>query len=352
MKVAFYSRRIQIEGDWLEKRGLGGSESALINLTTVWKKLFPNDTVIIYNGQKREIKTYNGVEYKTLYDFDSERHCTNYDAFISLRDHQPFYVPYLNAKLKCMWSQDDMNESSLQDLRTSKYATTHIDLFFAISEYAKKEIEKGFPGKTVLLQRNGYRSEWIEDPSEIIDQPIAVYASTPFRGLDILASTWSKIYMGCISKGVIPTLRVYTSMSLYNQPDDNFKELYNSLTSQPGVEFHGAKCQKDLYHELSKAKVMLYPNHFLETGCMAVLEALACNLWVVTTDLGALGEQVREGVSGFLIPGDARSIQYQDKFIQLSIDSLCEFLRPKTTGLIFSWDEQVNKMRESILERI
>ena len=200
------------------------------------------------------------------------------------------------------------------------------------------------------MQRNGYRSDWIEEFKE--KKPIAIYASTPFRGLDVLSICWKRIYDGCINRGVTPTLRVCTGMSLYQQPEDNFRDLYNYLKLLPGVEFVGAVCQKELYSIMKECKVMTYSNHFLETGSMSVLEALANNLWVVTTDLGALGEQVHDGVNGFLIKGDAHSPEYQREFIEKSIDSLCEPLIPNSKGLIFSWEEQTKRMRNSILERI
>ena len=95
---------------------------------------------------------------------------------------------------------------------------------------------------------------------------------------------------------------------------------------------------------------MLYSNHFLETGAMAVLEALANGVWVVTTDLGALGEQVVDRKNGFLISGNAHSPEYKEKFIEKAIDSLTSDYTPDSTGLIFSWQEQVEKLKNYIEE--
>jgi len=358
MKVSFYSNRIKFSGDTLEKVGLGGSESALINISTCWKKQFPVDEITVYNGNdKREKQDYNGVIYKTMTDFYSDIRSMNIEAFISLREMFPFKLPYIDSKLKILWSQDDMNEGDLQKLQINKYARGNIDFFFAISDYAKREIQKGFPKKEVLLQRNGYREDWIDNSENLKDMryPVAVYTSTPFRGLDVLAQCWKEIYDKCVIKGFTPTLKVCTGMSLYQQSEDSFKNLYDHLRSLPMVEFIGAIPQRKLYEELKECKVMLYPNHFLETGAMSVLEALANNLWIVTTDLGALGEQVRDGVNGFLIGGDAHSEEYKRQFIQLSVDSLCESLvpiNPNSSGLIFSWEEQAVKMRKAIEERI
>jgi len=351
MNVAFYSMRLQFDGDFLEKRGLGGSESALINMTRNWKIVFPRDKIAIYNGTTpRKTTNFNGVIYKTLTDFFLNYRSANWDAFITMRDPEPLMSPYLDAKVKCLWSQDDMNEPGLQVLQSNLYATTNADCIFGISNYACGEIKWAFPDVEVIVIRNGYNDDWLTTNSE--KEPIAVYASTPFRGLDVLVEVWPRIFLGCKERGIEPRLKVFSSMSLYGQPEGGFGELYRTINQIEGAEYIGAVSQKQLYEEFTKAKVMLYPNHYLETGCMAVLEALANGVWVVTTDLGALGEQVVDRISGYLIEGDAHSDEYKDIFIERSIHSLCGNFKPKTKGLVFSWKEQAAKMRAEIQDQL
>lgn len=350
MKIGFYSNDIQFEPDSLTTRGLGGSESALINLTREWKKNNPEDKIIVYNNNSGKYKEYNDVIWKTILDFQIEQRSFDLDVLISLRDPSIFYTPYIDAKLKILWSEDNMQESRLQELKNNKYAITNIDKIFVISKFAYDDIKKSFPDSDIQIIRNGYNNTWIS--SKMVHRPIAVYTSTPFRGLDLLADFWPQIYEGCDKRNVLPTLRIYSGMSLYGQSDDMFKNLYTRLSKMEGVDIYPPIPQKELYKELQEASVMLYPNTHTETGCMAVTEALANGLWVVTTNKGALGEQVVTGDNGFLIDLDPNSPEYRDTFISYAITALVNKPVPYNDGLIFTWSEQANKMRESLEKKL
>lgn len=355
MKICFYSNRIQFDGDWLEKRGLGGSESSLINLTYTWKKKYPNDNIIIYNGIfPREKTNYDGIEYRTFNDFMSEYKNFNADVFISLRDDFPFKLDYIDSKIKCIWSQDDMNEQGMKNLSVNKYYSENIDIMFVLSEHSYNDIKKSFPNKEIHIIRNGYRDDWVPKNKIITDEicPIAVYTSTPFRGLDVLSDMWNEIYEKCTKNNFYPVLKIFGGMSLYGRSENDFEPLYNKLRSQNGVKFIGSISQKELYNQLSYSKVMLYPNHFLETDCISVTEALACQNWVVTTKLGALPEKVKHEKNGFLIEGNSRDNEYQKKFIEYSVQALCNNYVQNSKNLIFPWKKQVLKMRNIIIKKL
>lgn len=367
MKVCFYAGRLQFDGDFLTKRGLGGSESALINLTSKWKRYFPDDEIIVYSGiYKRENTNFEGVIYKTLLDFISEYRFEKYDAFISLRDFEPFTLKYINSSIKCLWSEDDMNEIGLIQLRQNMYATENVDCIFGVSEYACNEIKKAFPNKKIFLQRNGYNEDWIppecnstilEDHLEIMKEKeknhICIYTSTPFRGLDVLSDVWQEIYNKCYEQyNIKPILNIFSGMSLYNRDDKDFYNLYQKLSSLPNVNMNKPIPQKELYKELLKAKLFIYPNHFLETSCMSVLEAIANRTWILTTNLGALSEQVKNGQNGYTINGNSMTNEYQEQFIKLAVKYICEPCYPNNDGLIFSWGEQALLMRNRIKEMI
>jgi glycosyltransferase involved in cell wall biosynthesis len=71
----------------------------------------------------------------------------------------------------------------------------------------------------------------------------------------------------------------------------------------PGlVTFHGRLAKDDLHDLMRRARVAAAPSRWHENQPMAVLEAFACGLPVVTTGLGGLPELVEPGVDGAIVP--------------------------------------------------
>jgi colanic acid/amylovoran biosynthesis glycosyltransferase len=67
------------------------------------------------------------------------------------------------------------------------------------------------------------------------------------------------------------------------------------------VHWHGRLPSADVVNRLRQADVFLLSS-LSEGIANAVLEAMACGLPVVTTSAGGMGEAVRDGVEGFLVP--------------------------------------------------
>ncbi|MFC0534075.1 glycosyltransferase [Phytohabitans kaempferiae] len=78
-----------------------------------------------------------------------------------------------------------------------------------------------------------------------------------------------------------------------------------AATAAPGlVTFHGRLAKDDLHDLMRRARVAAAPSRWHENQPMAVLEAFACGLPVVTTGLGGLPELVEPGLDGAIVPAD------------------------------------------------
>lgn len=73
----------------------------------------------------------------------------------------------------------------------------------------------------------------------------------------------------------------------------------------PGrVRFHGRLAKPELHQLMRGAAVMAVPSRWHENQPMIVLEAFACGLPVVGSDLGGIPELIEPGVDGELAPAD------------------------------------------------
>ncbi len=106
-------------------------------------------------------------------------------------------------------------------------------------------------------------------------------------------------------------------MKVYNQSDAGYEVLYRQCQEIDGVEYIGSIPQPQLAQELQLASVLAYPNTFMETSCIAVMEAMASGCWVVTSELGALPETT----AGFarLIPTTNNWEDYKGPFVDETV---------------------------------
>ena len=305
MRVIFYTDRTTFTGDALENYGLGGSESALINLSREFVNL-NYDVHVFCNTNEDHIN--NGVIFHPVDSYNIKN--LSCDVFISLRSAYAFAKEKIRSKLSIFWCQDDLQEGEVEHLCYNKDVTDKIDMIVSVSEYAKNNLLKETLVKNIKVIRNGYNENFITKNDKVKGR--FVYSSTPFRGLDVLLEIWPEI------NNIIPNSELYlfTGMSLYNpgQNDAN-NYLYNRAKRKKDVIISEPVCQKNLMNFLSTCDIMLYPNHYVEASCMAVIEALASGVPVVTSNLGALPELINKD-NGILIDGHSRHYDYQKEFIK------------------------------------
>ena len=145
-----------------------------------------------------------------------------------------------------------------------------------------------FSGRDELAQAKGSRL-------------ILSYTSTPFRGLNVLIPVFPAVRQEFSDA----ELEVFSSMRVYQQAEegDMYAPLYRACHQTPGVLYLGSVSQPRLAEELKAASILAYPNTFAETSCIAVMEAMAAGLMMVTTDLGALPETTM-GFAALVSPAD------------------------------------------------
>lgn len=108
-----------------------------------------------------------------------------------------------------------------------------------------------------------------------------------------------------------------------------------------------AKFVGNLYAELD---VLVAPSACVESFGLVTREANAAGLWVIASDRGAIGEDVRPGVDGFVI--DVSSPKALVDVLTLINENPGEFLVPAPTRAISGVGDQASEtlaLLESIL---
>ncbi len=282
---------------------LGGSESAVSYLAIELAKLGHNITLFSLN--KNPVNVF-GVR---CLSFSMENNDFKLPKEIMENDFQVFIIkngiPHFGNLLKAalpypckviFWTGHASNQPAIQDL-VKQEVVAGIDGIVCVSSWHRVEMIKNFnlPANKVHICRNAiapFFENLFLNEAEFVDIkskfPMLAYTSTPFRGLALLLQMFPSI------RAKIPsvTLNLYSSMKVYGiiNENDQYQALYQLAKTTEGINYFGSLPQAKLAACLRTNTIFSYPNTFPETSCIAIMEALAAGLYIITTDLGALAE--------------------------------------------------------------
>lgn len=345
------------DGSTLSKRGLGGSESAVILMSKELQKL--GFQVTVFNScidREASPGIYEGVEFRDLTELDEINHY-HYDVVISSRTVVPFLNPgdwppfqKLNpqrfrqikqqAKLKIVWMHDTFLTGD--QLLEPMLLNGDIDEIFTLSDFHTSYITTCAHGRKRMMEvlknkvfetRNGIVKYLNEVIIKDKDPFLYVYNASVTKGmLPLVERMWATI------KAHIPQAKLKVVGGYYRfrenaAPDDQekkWRELANDKKyADLDVEFTGIIKQSEIAELLSKASFFLLPGAFPETFGISTLEAIAYNCTPITTRFGAVEEVAVEQASykidyaiepNGLFPEINREVQ-ESKYIDLVIQA-------------------------------
>ena len=306
------------DGDTLTKRGLGGSESAVILMSKELAKI--GFSVTVFNNcidKEAAPGVYDGVTYIDHTALDTNKDYV-FDVVISSRTVGPFLPVHLhqhfadlrpdryttiktNAKLKAVWMHDTFcrGDHLLEDL----VVHGDIDELFTLSDFHTSYVTTCDHGKRrnfevlknkIFMTRNGIVNYAIEVDIFEKDPYLYVYNASVTKGmLPLVNNIWPKI------KSAIPQARLKVIGGYYrfreNAAPDEQEKTWRHMVADPkyaswSVDFTGVIKQSEIANILSKASFMLFPGAFPETFGISTLESLAYNTPLITTRFGALEE--------------------------------------------------------------
>lgn len=305
------------DGSTLEKRGLGGSESAVIRMAQELHNCGFGVTVF-NNCIDREASPgiYGGVEYIDLSQIEDKEEYF-FDVVIGSRTVAPFLPPEMwnrwsyrvdiherirrHAKLKALWLHDTFcaGDEFLEDL----VVQGHIDEIFTLSDFHTSYVTTCAHGRKrnfevlkdkIFMTRNGITQYHTEVDISQKDRNSFVYNASVTKGMiPLVEKIWPQV------KERLPEARLTIIGGYYRfrenvEPDEQEKK-WRELANDPrnpekGIEFTGIITQEEIAQRLTKASFMIYPGAFPETFGISTLESLAYNTPLITTNFGALEE--------------------------------------------------------------
>lgn len=261
-----------VEQFWDENStAIGGSETAVINLTREWAK--DGYKVVVYGVPEKEHVSKDGVEWREWHKFNPN---DTFDILINWRNPDLIGI---KARKKIV---------DFHDVPTYVYFTKElinaVDHFLVKSEYQKSLIDEEAAREKCVVISNGYKPYSVKEKH---NNKKVIYASSYDRGLEFLLKWgWPVI------KKAHPDAElhiyygwdVFDLMSRDNPERMMWKDKMIALMKQEGVYEHGRINQKDLLQEKAHASVHYYPTTFEEIDCISVRESAAVGCIPVTSN--------------------------------------------------------------------
>ena len=302
MRIAFIDTLgLTYDGSTLSKRGLGGSESAVIRMSQELVKLGMNVTVFNdCTSDDSKNGYYDGVKYVPVKDHNS--FVSGFDVCIVSRSVTPIAEQWpiiRKSKHVCLWMHDTFCEGDDQ----IEYLINQglLDEIFTLSDWHTGYVthcDHGFRRNYdvlknhIFMTRNGIgkmNPDWIDVRDK--DPNLFVFNASVTKGMvPLVKQIWPRV------KQQIPAAQLKIIGGFYKfreaaGPDQQQKdwEDLKALHSKD-IEFTGVITQQEISDILRKASYMIYPAGFPETFGISTLEALAHNVPLITCQFGALEE--------------------------------------------------------------
>jgi len=207
----------------------------------------------------------------------------------------PGKVPLSKDKINILWQKMAPDQPHFQEFFKDPEKIKQYDYYVFNSHWNYEQFRKTFslPEHLCTVIKNGIPDIKIRDPKPKREKIKLIYQPTPWRGLSVLLGAMQLV------KNKNITLDVYSSTKVYGDEfqkknDHSYQPLYDQCEKLPNVNYIGYKPNKYILENLHTYDAFVYPNIWEETSCISAIEALACGLYVATTDNGALYETCSE----------------------------------------------------------
>ena len=302
MKIAFVDvLGLTYDGSTLSKRGLGGSESAVIRMAQELAKI--DFEVTVFNDCTSDDSNpgiYDNVIYRPI----QEAHALNnhnFDIVVVSRTIVPFHENWpvcTQSRHKVLWMHDTFCQGD--DLIEDLVRMGRINEIFTLTDWHTVYVTNCDHGKRrnfdilknhIFQTRNGIGNMnpgWIDVREK--DPNLFVFNASVTKGMvPLVKDIWPRVKQR-IPNAQLKVIGGYYRFRSDHGPDQQEMDWRQMVADHPEIDFTGVISQQEISDILRKASYMIYPVAFPETYGISTLEALAHNVPLITCRFGALEE--------------------------------------------------------------
>ena len=314
------------DGATLDRRGLGGSESAVISIARELSKIGFKVTVFnACNEDDSRPGIYDGVEYLPLTLIQEQS--SIYDTVISLRspevfaDHRQaginfnvprklpreYYELIQRSRYKILWMHDTFSLGD--ELVQSMVLNNQIDEVWTLSDFHRNyflNCNHGDQRHYSLLKdrvwttRNGI-NRYIDTVDLSAKDPNSfVYNANMSKGLrPLLSQVWPEVKKRIPQAHLTVVGGYYELGAVFDNSGElgEFNRIINTYGSDNSIKFTGIVTQSQVAQIMHSASYFIYPCDYPETFCISAWESLAVGTPLITCRFGALEETAIESAS-------------------------------------------------------
>lgn len=193
-------------------------------------------------------------------------------------------------KIRILWSHDLPEDPESAKVRDSNFRNKfHKFVFVSNWQYQRYQLVTGIPYNTnSIVIEHGIEPAPQSSLTKDDDKIRIVYTSTPQRGLELLVPVFKHL----AEKYPNIHLDVFSSFKIYGWEgaDEAYKPIFDEIRNHPQMTYHGVVPNEQLREHLTKSHIFAYPSIWLETACIALMEAMSAGLVCVHPNFGALPE--------------------------------------------------------------
>jgi hypothetical protein len=335
-------------GKDIETKGVGGSETWVIEIAKYVQKHGFFNVIVFCNCSQNE--EYNGVQYRNLNEYNSFILDNNIHTCIISRYPEYLPVSYRGNISNVYLILHDLIPSGEVIIRDSKLKN-----ILCLSEWHCDNFKSMFKTLEDLVIPFGYGidTNLFKKYNEKQKHKF-IYSSFPHRGLLHLLQMWPRIK----ERYTDSTLHIHSDIDgnwVNSVRPEEMMKIKEILPKLDGIVYEGWTDKKKLAENWSTADVWFYPCTFLETFCLTALESAISKTLVVTSDLGALQNTVKD--RGIVIKGDAHTEEWQNKALNCLFSILEDPVKKNNYinknyewAKNLSWENRTNDLLNIILK--